>query len=50
MKMIDGHKLIMSLTDWWYSTFGLEETEKSKDNQKSTLKEKHQLRPRKVNL
>ena len=30
MKMIDGHKLILSLNDWWYSTFGLEENEKSK--------------------
>lgn len=28
--MIDGHKLIMSLNDWWYSSFGYEETEESK--------------------
>lgn len=29
-KMIDGNALIMSLTDWWYSSFGQEETEESK--------------------
>lgn len=29
-KMIDGNALIMSLTDWWYSTFREEETEESK--------------------
>lgn len=28
--MIDGYKLIMSLNDWWYSSFGYEETEESK--------------------
>jgi len=28
--MIDGHKLIISLNDWWYSSFGYEETEESK--------------------
>lgn len=29
-KMIDGNKLIIVLSDWWYSSFGLEETEESK--------------------
>lgn len=29
-KMIDGHSLIMTLSDWWYSSFGQEETEESK--------------------
>lgn len=29
-KMIDGNALVMSLTDWWYSSFGQEETEESK--------------------
>ena len=28
--MIDGHKLILHLNDWWYSSFGYEETEESK--------------------
>ena len=28
--MLDGYKLIMSLNDWWYSSFGYEETEESK--------------------
>ena len=29
-KMIDGNKLILALSDWWYSSFGLKETEESK--------------------
>ena len=29
-KIIDGYALILSLTDWWYSSFGEKETEKSK--------------------
>ena len=28
--MIDGYKLMMSLNDWWYSSFGYKETEESK--------------------
>lgn len=28
-KMIDGDRLVMTLTDWWYSSFGLEETDQS---------------------
>ena len=28
--MIDGNALVMWLTDWWYSSFGQEETEESK--------------------
>lgn len=30
MRLIDGNKIVMSLTDWWYSSFGQEETEESK--------------------
>ena len=29
-KMIDGNKLILALSDWWYSSFGLKETDESK--------------------
>ena len=29
-KMIDGNRLILALSDWWYSSFGLKETEESK--------------------
>ena len=28
--MIDGNKLMLALSEWWYSSFGLEETEESK--------------------
>ena len=28
--LIDGDKLMMSLADWWYSSFGEEETEDAK--------------------
>lgn len=30
MRMIDGDRLMMSLADWWYSSFGEEETEEAK--------------------
>ena len=30
MRPIDGDKLMMNLADWWYSSFGQEETEESK--------------------
>ncbi len=30
MRLIDGDKLMMHLTDWWYSSFGQEETDESK--------------------
>lgn len=30
MRPIDGDKLMMSLADWWYSSFGQEETEEAK--------------------
>lgn len=30
MRLIDGNKIVMSLADWWYASFGQEETEKSK--------------------
>lgn len=30
MKLIDGDKLMMSLADWWFSSFGEDETEESK--------------------
>lgn len=30
MKPIDGDKLMMHLTDWWYSSFGQSETDESK--------------------
>lgn len=33
-KKINGNKLIIALSDWWYSSFGLEETEESKAIQK----------------
>lgn len=29
MRLIDGDKLMMMLADWWYSSFGEEETEES---------------------
>ncbi len=28
--LIDGNKMMMSLYDWWYSSFGQEETENAK--------------------
>ena len=28
--IIDGNKLMLALSEWWYSSFGLEETEESK--------------------
>ena len=28
--IIDGNRLMMSLADWWYSSFGQEETEEAK--------------------
>ena len=30
MRLIDGDKLMMWLADWWYSSFGQEETEEAK--------------------
>ena len=30
MRLIDGNKIVMSLADWWYSSFGQEETDESK--------------------
>ena len=30
MRPIDGDKLMMWLADWWYSSFGQEETEEAK--------------------
>ena len=30
MRPIDGDRLMMHLTDWWYSSFGQTETEESK--------------------
>ena len=30
MKTIDADALMMELADWWYSSFGVEETEESK--------------------
>ena len=30
MRPIDGDKLMMHLTDWWYSSFGQAETDESK--------------------
>lgn len=30
MRPIDGDKLMMHLTDWWYSSFGQSETDESK--------------------
>lgn len=30
MRLIDGDRLMMSLADWWYSSFGEDETEESK--------------------
>lgn len=30
MRPIDGDKLMMSLADWWYSSFGQKETDESK--------------------
>ena len=30
MKTIDADALMMELSDWWYSSFGMEETEESK--------------------
>lgn len=30
MRLIDGDKLMMSLSDWWFSSFGEDETEESK--------------------
>ena len=30
MRLIDGNKIIMSLADWWYSSFRQEETKESK--------------------
>ena len=30
MKTIDADALMMELADWWYSSFGMEETEESK--------------------
>ena len=30
MRLIDGDRLMMHLTDWWYSSFGQTETEESK--------------------
>lgn len=29
-RLIDADKMMMSLEDWWYSSFGQEETEKSR--------------------
>lgn len=29
-RLIDGDKLMMSLADWWYSSFGEDETDESK--------------------
>lgn len=29
-KLIDGNKLVIALADWWYSSFGQEQTEESK--------------------
>ena len=30
MRPIDGDRLMMHLTDWWYSSFGQSETDESK--------------------
>ena len=30
VMLIDGNRLMMSLADWWYSSFGEEETEEAK--------------------
>lgn len=30
MRLIDGDRLMMHLTDWWFSSFGQVETEESK--------------------
>lgn len=30
IMLIDGNRLMMSLADWWYSSFGEEETEEAK--------------------
>ena len=30
MRNIDGDDLVMMLADWWYSSFGQEETEEAK--------------------
>ena len=30
MRPIDGDKLMMWLADWWYSSFGEEETDEAK--------------------
>ena len=30
MRLIDGDRLMMSLSDWWFSSFGEDETEESK--------------------